>query len=120
VEFVADGFKAVTSRNALRKERGAVVPIETLTQLQYSDDRWGPFALYIYEPGGEFHTGKQWFENVPRYPDEVISTAEAKARVEKVIAEKRHVRICDRGDMLVFHSEDGKILFGEKFWEEIT
>jgi hypothetical protein len=99
------------------------MPIENLTELQYSTDRKGPFALVIYEPNSQYHHGKQWFEKVPKYPDEEISVGEARHRVEKAIAQDREVRICDRGDLLVFHAKAGKVLFpnnAEKFWEEIA
>lgn len=32
-------------------------PTHTLTELQYSQDRKGPFALYVYEPNSEYHRG---------------------------------------------------------------
>lgn len=98
------------------------MPIEHLTQLQHSDTREGRFALYIYELGSEYYRGPVWFENAPRYPDEQISTAEAHHRAEKAVLEGREVRICDKGDMLVFHAKGGKVLYPnnpEKFWEEI-
>jgi hypothetical protein len=96
------------------------MPIETLTELQYSSERKGPFALVIYEAGSAYHHGKQWFRNKPKYPDEEISSWEALQRVESAIAEGREVRICDGGDMLVYHAKDGEVLYGKKFWEEIA
>lgn len=94
------------------------MPIETLTRLQYSQERKGPFALYIFREDG-FHTGKQWFENKPRYPDEEITTAEAMGRTTRAMAAGLEVRICDGGDQLVFHAQGSSVIYGEKFWDEI-
>jgi hypothetical protein len=92
-------------------------PIENLTQLQYSEERKGPFMLYIYDNG---RPGPgQWFREIPVYPDEEITSVAAKVKSALAVARGAEVRICDGGDMLVFHSKGGKILFGEKFWEEI-
>ena len=99
------------------------MPIEHLTELQYSRERKGPFALVIYEPNSEYHAAPQWFENTPRFPDHIIATPEAMYRAERAILEGREVRITDSGDMLVFHARDGKVLYPnnpEKFWEEIA
>lgn len=98
------------------------MPIEHLTELQYSTETKGPFALVIYELNSPYHQAPQWFENVPRYPDEEIATPEAMYRAQKAILEGREVRITDSGDLLVFHARDGKVLYPnrpEKFWEEI-
>lgn len=78
----------------------------TLTELQYSQDRKGPFALYIFDSTG-YHSGRQYFASKIK-------------RADAAIAKGKEVRITDGGDMLVFHSRGGKVLFGEKFWEEIA
>ena len=96
------------------------MPTHTLTELQYSKDRQGPFALYIYEPNSEFHRGKRWFENKPKYPDEEITTATAHACVNEAIQAGREVRVTDGGDMLVYHWKGGKVLYGETFWEDLA
>jgi hypothetical protein len=99
------------------------MPIETLIALQYSQDRKGPFQLYIYEPNSEYHRGGVWFENKPKYPEEEITTEIAQSRVWQAMTEKREVRICDGGDMLVFHAKDGRIIYPPKpadFWEEVS
>src|SRR6266850_161030 len=93
--------------------------IEQLTTLQYSKDRSGPWKLYIFEPSSQYHGGGIWFRGKPKYPDEEITTAEAKERTDKAIAANREVRICDGGDMLVFHAENGTVVYGEKFFSEI-
>jgi hypothetical protein len=98
------------------------MPIEHLTELQYSQDRRGPFKLYIYERDSEYHRGGVWFGDEPRYEDE-ITVGEALSRVEQALEEKREVRICDRGDLLVYHARGGKVLYPnnpEAFWEEIV
>ncbi len=97
------------------------MPIETLTQLQYSQDRQGPWRLYIYEPNSEYHRGGVWFMAVPRYPEDgEIPTARAQLICHEAFLAGREVRICDGGDMLVFHAKDKRVLYGEKFWEEIA
>lgn len=94
--------------------------IHHLTELQYSNDRRGPFKLYVYEPDGIHHRGGVWFQQVPRYPEEgEISTADALILCEGAMAAQRQVRICDGGDNLVFHADGGVILFGEHFWSEV-
>jgi hypothetical protein len=93
--------------------------VHSLTQLQYSTDRRGPFKLYVYRPDG-FHEGGVWFRPAPKYPDEEITVLEAEKRTLKAIAEGREVRICDGGDMLVFHAKGGKILHRENFFQEVS
>ncbi len=94
--------------------------IETLKQLQYSIDRRGPFALYVYEPNSEYHRGKVWFMDKPQYPEEgEITTAEAFKKTVDAMCSGREVRICDGGDMLVFHAKNKKILYGQNFWDEV-
>jgi hypothetical protein len=94
--------------------------IEQLDTLQYSVDRSGPWKLYVYEPNSKFHRGWVWFRSVPRYPGEDIPTVEAEKRANKAIKAKREVRICDGGDMLVFHAVNGAIVYGENFFKEIA
>lgn len=92
-----------------------------LTQLQYSQDLRGPFALYIYEHNG-YHSGAQWFAKAIRYPNEEISISDAKLRAVAAISAGKEVRICDGGDMLVFHSEHGEQLYPKpdvNFWASI-
>jgi hypothetical protein len=102
------------------QEAKGLAEVHTLTELQHAEVGEGPWKIYIYGKSG-YHTGGIWFrKGKAKYPDEEISLAEAKNRAEKAIADKREVRICDGGDMLVFHSQDGKILYGEGFWEAVT
>lgn len=94
--------------------------VHTLTELQYAEIGDGPWALYVYGRSG-YHTGKLWFRKGPmKYPDEEITVAEAKKRFDASTAKGLEVRICDGGDNLVFHSQNGKILYGEGFWEAVT
>ncbi len=93
-----------------------------LTELQYSNEREGPWRLYIYGPDG-YHSGGQWFRKKPKYPDEEITTAQAHNRALVAVSEGKEVRITDGGDMLVFHAKGGKVLYPaepKKFWEEIA
>jgi hypothetical protein len=88
-----------------------------LTELHYAKAEIGPWKLYVYGRSG-YHTGGTWFrKGVPLYPDEEITVKEARFRTEKAISERREVRICDGGDMLVFHSQDGEVVYGDDFWE---
>ena len=87
-----------------------------LTELQHAETGSGPWKLYIYGRSG-YHTGGKWFRaGKMQYPDEEISGTEAYARCQKAIRERCEVRICDGGDMLVFHSANGTTQFGEDFW----
>jgi len=69
--------------------------------------------------------GIEWVRNlvtdlkIPRLGAYGLTLEQAKERTEKAIGDKREVRICDGGDELVFHSRDGKILYGEGFWEAV-
>jgi hypothetical protein len=97
------------------------MPLEVLTELQYSQDQRGPWKIYVYEPNSEYHRGGVWFrKGLIKYPEEEITAAEAKERADWAIKEGREVRICDSGDMLVFNSRGGEILYPpdpEAFWK---
>lgn len=96
--------------------------VETLTELQYSNDRKGPFALYIYGPDG-FHSGKTWCRRIPQYPEEgEISCGEMLLRTMEAAVKGLEVRICDGGDMLVYHCKGANVLHPKPigdFWKEI-
>jgi hypothetical protein len=94
--------------------------VHTLTELQYAEIGEGPWKLYIYGED-EFHSGGKWFrKRKPKYPDEEITLTEAKKRSDANIAQRLEVKVCDGGDMLVFHSENGVVLYGEGFWAAVT
>ena len=94
------------------------MPEYKLEDLQYSNETKGPFKLYIYEPNSQYHRGGVWFRKGPmKYPEEEIPFDSAVERVAGAMADGREVRICDGGDMLVFHAKGAKILYGEKFLE---
>ena len=81
-----------------------------------------PFKLYVYEVDG-YHRGGQWFRKSVRYPDEEIIAAVAKEMVDKFMHMKREIRICDGGDMLVFHAKKGKVIYPgnpKEWWESLT
>jgi hypothetical protein len=94
--------------------------VEKLTELQYSQERKGPFRLYVYEPNSEYHRGGIWFRNKVEYEGEEIPTATARELYANAMAAQREIRVTDSGDQLVHHCKQGKVLFGEKFWEEIS
>ena len=94
----------------------------TLTELQYSNDRIGPFRLYIYNRHG-YHSGGQWFRRLPlKYPDEEISCREAMVLALEAAADGLEVRITDSGDMLIYHCKGANVLYPKpvgNFWKDI-
>jgi hypothetical protein len=105
---------------AKQQEVAGLAEVHELTELQHAEIGNGPWALYIYGRDG-YHSGKKWFRKGPmKYPAEEITAAQAKERVAKAIREKREVRICDGGDMLVFHAQNGMIIYPaipSEFWK---
>jgi len=97
------------------------VPVHTLTELQYSQNRKGPWVLYIFEPDSEYHSAGIWFcSGKPKYPDEEEGVISVKVKCAAAMRAGREVRICDSGDNLVFHAKGARVFFGENFWREIT
>jgi hypothetical protein len=90
---------------------GGPIPVD----VNPKDNSW---ALYIYDANG-YHRGPQWFSRKIKYPDEEITIDAAHIRTIEAIANAQEVRVTDGGDFLVFHSIDGEILHGEKFWDTI-
>lgn len=80
--------------------------------------------LYLYRPDG-YHEGGQWFTSGKiKYPDEEITSAQAKERADVAMRNKTEIRICNGGDHLVFHANKGAVIypFGvtpEEFWSEV-
>ena len=92
----------------------------TLDTLQYSDDRKGPWRIYVYQPNSEYHSGGIGFRKGPaKYPDEELSFMAAKVKCANAMRNGRQVRIVDGGDMLVFHAKGAVVLYGETFWEDL-
>jgi hypothetical protein len=94
-----------------------------LTTLQFTQPQKGEdFKLYLYDAHG-FHTGAIWFTSGKiRYPDEQTSAEIAKHLVEQHLQEQLEVRITNGGDLLVFHAQQGKVLYpasAELFWENV-
>jgi hypothetical protein len=105
---------------AKSQEAAGLAEVHTLTELQYAEIGEGPWKIYCYQRDG-FHSGGMWFrKGKAKYPDEEITLQDAKEWAAAAMRNKREVRICDGGDMLVFHSVNGKILYGEGFWEAVT
>lgn len=95
----------------------------TLTELQYAQPQKGEdFKLFLFGADG-FHSGAIWFTSgAIRYPDEQTSADVAKHLVERHMREKLEVRICNGGDLLVFHSIGGRQLYpvnGADFWSRV-
>ena len=69
------------------------------------------------------HFGGKWFRRGPmEYPDEEITAQEAKDRAKVSIKHNLEVRICDTGDMLVFHAVNGKVVYPDnpdEFWKAV-
>ncbi len=93
-----------------------------LTELQYSNDREGPWRLYIFDHDG-FHSGGQWFRKPPlKYPAEEITATEAMQLTMKAAAQGHEVHICDAGDRLVYRCKGLRVLYPKPsvdFWKEI-
>ena len=105
---------------AKSQEAAGLAEVHTITELQYAEIGDGPWALYTYGCDG-MHNGKQWFrKGKMKYPDEEITISDAKEWAAAAMRNKREVRICDGGDMLVFHSVNGAVVYGEGFWEAVT
>jgi len=97
--------------------------VHTLTELQYAEIGEGPWKMYVYNNDG-FHSGGMWFrKGKAKYPDEEITLQDAKVWADSAIRNKREVKVCDGGDNLVFHSQNGVTLYpddGMDFWKEVT
>ncbi len=92
--------------------------VHEITEFQYAETGKGPWRLYIFGKN-HFHSGGMWFRNgKPKYPDEEIPFEAAKGFAESAIGNKLEVRVCDGGDELVFHSINGKIVYGRTCWNE--
>jgi hypothetical protein len=95
---------------------------EFTVPFQYSEDRKGPFRLYVYGDDN-YHSGTQCFRKEPlKYPDEEITIREAMLRASAAQVKGHEVRITDGGDMLVYHHKGGKLLYPKPpadFWKEI-
>jgi hypothetical protein len=78
----------------------------------------GPWKLYIFGCD-HMHSGGQWFTvGRIKYPDEEITFDRAKGRADNAVQLGMEVRVCDGMDHLVFHSENGKVVYGNTFWNE--
>jgi hypothetical protein len=78
----------------------------------------GPWKLYIFGRD-HMHSGGQWFTvGRIKYPDEEITFDRAKGRADNAIQLEMEVRVCDGMDNLVFHSINGKVVYGSTFWNE--
>ena len=93
--------------------------VYTLTDLQHAETGEGPWRLYIYGKDG-YHSGASRFSRTSTMDSEnrTIPFEEAKDREHYATKGGLEVRITDTGDMLVFHSQDGKVIYGDNFWKE--
>jgi hypothetical protein len=105
---------------AKSQEAAGLAEVHTITELKYAEIGEGPWKLYIYGDDG-YHSGGKWFrKRKMKYPDEEIPMAEAKRRSDENTSKRLEVKVCDGGDMLVFHSVNGAVVYGERFWEAVT
>lgn len=104
----------------IEKLKAMGLEVHTITELTYAEKSGpGPWRLYIYDEH-DFHSGGKWFRNGNvKHPDEEISKEEAYQNCVATILLKCEVRICDGGDHLVFHAQNGEVIYGENFWEEL-
>ena len=99
--------------NALEQDPNIFTP----TTLQYAETGKGPWKLYIYDRDG-YHSGGKWFRSGPmKYPDEEISGAEALRLCQEAQKNVQEVKVCDGGDMLVFHAIGKHVMYGADFWK---
>jgi hypothetical protein len=117
-----------------------------LENLQYSDDRKGPWRMYLYREDG-YHRGGIWFrstakerkrieeslegkptkhsrnpgayEEIQSQYQDVLTDVQARILFDGEFEGGKEIRICDGGDMLVCHVVNRKFLYGEKFWDEL-
>jgi len=95
---------------------GSAMNVIHVTDLKYAELGEGPWRIYIFDKDG-FHSGGKWFrDGAVKYPDEEVGKEEAYQTCMAAVLLKREVRICDGGDKLVFHSKDGSVIHGERFW----
>ena len=96
--------------------------LHTLTELQYAEpEKDGSYKLYIYGRDG-YHSGAKWFRNKVKYPDEEITSEEARKLVKEAMGKKKEIRITDGGDNIVYHAANGAVLYpdtAEDFWSKI-
>jgi hypothetical protein len=92
----------------------------TLTELQYAEQGEGPWKLYVYNEEGKHYRPKWFRKGEMKYPDKEITVLDAFCHAETARVQGREVRICDGGDMLVYHAKDGKVLYppddSRQFW----
>ncbi len=67
-----------------------------------------PLNLYIYDENGRY-TEPIYINN-----ESVLKSSVIKNLLRTAIYKKREVRITDTGDLLVFHAQNGEILFPTK------
>jgi hypothetical protein len=105
---------------AKQQADAGLAEVHTLTELQHAEAGPGPWKIYIYGRDG-YHSGGKWFrKGNMKYPEEEITLAAAEQRSKEAFARKKEVRVCDGGDMLVFHAVDGKVIYGDNFWSSIS
>jgi len=92
-----------------------------ITRFMYAEPKKGEdFKLYLLLDGS--HKGAHWFTSGKiRYPEEQMAAKAALILAQAWILTGQEVRVTDDGDMLVFHSKDGKVLHPagvtiEEFW----
>lgn len=91
----------------------------TLTQLHYAEAQPGStYRLYVYDNSGHY-VYRMYFEAKPKYSEEEITSIEAKFIVDQAMERKQEVRITNMGDELVFHAQNGEVIYPkplDKFW----
>ena len=93
----------------------------TLTELQYAPTGDGPWKIYLFNEDGYYdRENKYWFRRGKmKYPAEECTIEHAKKCADEWTERGLEVKITDGGDMLVFHSVNGEIVYGPNFWREV-
>lgn len=108
VTFQADDDELEIILAALRKTRPSA-HVETLTQLQHVELDHDLFPVLVYE----YRQDGFYLDPEKVYTLLGLNTW-MKANLQKILQEKRELRITDMGDRLCFHAHNGEILYDGK------
>ncbi len=67
------------------------------------EDPYYPMGLYIFRSDG-FHAGPMWLKDEAALDN-------AKPTIDNAMRERREIRITDPGDNMLFHAQNGRVLW---------